>query len=348
MTDTAIHTISPVDTVVNTEQLTISVTETVTDTQLFTDLVTETVTTKAVTATASVTVTDTVSVTVVAKAKRDKHAERRQVTAVPTLIPSYAWTPCNSETASYVWACLCDGANASTTTVVPWTTITTVVTATATTTDYVTATSTLTDVSTALATITQTETDVVIFSVTKTVLGTVSVSETVTVDVTKTTVFDRTATTFETVTNTATRTQSTDVCAPSPTIWNLRVSGGTYNGQYLAVDNLGYPASGLTLTTTSPATFLIDSLNRVEVPSFGSGQFLTWAPSSESVVAVGTTANLRTGGFPPPTTVCSVSASTGEFTCAGYHFEVDPTRSLLTVSPGTPGASGMRLFIACK
>ncbi len=232
--------------------------------------------------------------------------------------------------------------------VVPWTTITTVVTTIATTTDYVTATSTLIGVSTASATITQTETDVVITSVTTTVLDTVSVSETVTLDVTTTTVFDRTATTFETVTNTATKTRSTDVCAPAATVWNLRVSRGTYDGQYLTVMS-GNPVSTLTFTTTSPATFSIDSSNRVKVPSFGPSEFWTWASSTESsVVAVGTTSQFSSNMYPPPKTICSVSASTGEFTCAGFRFGWESPRNLLTVTVGTPSPSGMRLFAVCK
>lgn len=131
-----------------------TITETDDITRTITDVATVT-TDVWVTVTVPTTVTDIVGV-----AKRN--LERRQATITPSAIPSYAVGPCSANVESYISACLCYSATASTTyaptpvttvTVTTTTTVPSISAAHVTETDVATAWSTITEVETSTATV---------------------------------------------------------------------------------------------------------------------------------------------------------------------------------------------------
>ena len=318
-TETELFSVTNTNTVVQTDLFTV----TNVDTQVQTNYITSSVTntgTVTVPTTLVESTTATVTVTKGGALKRGVQLDRRDtVTVIPTSVPSYAWSACHSDVASYVYACSCVGATTSTLSVTPSATVTVTVTNTATTTNIHTESTTETDLYTQTISTSITETDQATVTIGTSTTATVLSTTTQTTATTTTQTFEATATTLQTVTRINTATQTVTACGATPTNFYLLAVDGPYAGQYYyAANKVG--AYALYPSTTQKTLFQLDSQGHIftnDVTFSGRPAYLA-APSgnegSDVILQDGLGPNAGGG----EAIICTRTASTNAISCAIY------------------------------
>lgn len=298
----------------STVSVTATNTVTVPTTVAVTDMSSLTITDTATqTVDVEVTVTTTTTTTITVNSVMKRGVDKRQATVMPSVIPSYAEGPCNSDAASYISACLCVSATASTTyapTPITTVSVTTTVTLTPTVSQYTTETLT----STAWTTMT---------------------------------------TSVTTGTTTITATATATVCGSSlPADFHLRVSapGLSIDGTYASLGQ-SYHELGATEYVIDIGASLADADIFALDPSTGDlvlpfregsagNPMVLYAYDGLYGAYVGAVDPSQVAQIEASELSCQYAANTGEVTCSAYgqdYWQWDPSEGL-TLYVGRDGA----------